>query len=58
MKNKLKKVLKWTGIIGGIASGVIGTPIAIYLWIKERKKRKMLEEELYSRTPVKCDYCD
>ena len=56
MCKNIKKVLKWTGIIGGIASGIIGTPIAICLWIKERKKRKMLEEELDSRTPVECDY--
>ena len=56
MSKKIKKVLKWTGIIGGIASVVIGTPIAIYMWIRERKKRKMLEEELDLRTPVECDY--
>lgn len=46
MSKKIKKIIKWTALIGVIASTVIGTPIAIWLWIRERKKCKQLTEKL------------
>lgn len=56
MSKKIKKIIKWTALIGGIASTVIGTPIAIWLWIRERKKCKMLEEELI-KVSDSCNSC-